>query len=99
MGAPGVPESSVPDSLETEAPVRRVIDHAGETTVSVQNLSITYRTVVDRSNTIRQRMMRIGRGGGPNVREVQAVKDVSFDVKHGTVIGHRRQPTAPASRR
>jgi ABC-type polysaccharide/polyol phosphate transport system ATPase subunit len=70
-----------------EAPVRREIDLDGATTVSVRNMSITYRTVVDRSNTIRQRMMRLGRGGGPNVREVQAVKDVSFDVKHGTVMG------------
>ena len=87
MGAPGVPGPPIPEAPETEAPVRRSIDHEGQTTVSVQNLSITYRTVVDRSNTIRQRMMRIGRGGGPNVREVQAVRDVSFDVKHGTVMG------------
>ncbi len=55
-------------------------------TVSVNNLAITYRTVVDRSNTLRQRVLRRGRGQS-NIREVQALRGVSFDVRNGTVLG------------
>ncbi len=86
---PSVSEHPVPGAAVAApaAPDRREIDPEGQTTISVRDLSITYRTVLDGSNTIRQRMVRFGRGDGPNVREVQAVKDVSFDVKHGTVMG------------
>ena len=57
----------------------------GPTTVSVQDVSITYRTVIGRANTFRQRVQRIGRG--PTIREHQALQNVSFDVAHGTVMG------------
>jgi teichoic acid transport system ATP-binding protein len=69
------------------APTRTVAPDA-PTTVSVRDVSITYRTVLDRSNTIRHRMLRLGRGGGQeHVRVVNALQNVSFDVKQGTVMG------------
>jgi ABC-type polysaccharide/polyol phosphate transport system ATPase subunit len=55
--------------------------------VRLQDVSITYRTHVDRSNTIRQRLVRLGKGAAPNVREVRALRDVSFDVAEGTILG------------
>jgi len=61
-------------------------EQQGRKTVSVQNVSITYRTPVGRSNTLRQRLTSLGRGE-PNMREVKALQDVSFDVTHGTVMG------------
>jgi teichoic acid transport system ATP-binding protein len=59
------------------------------TTVSVDDLHITYRTALDRkANTLRQRLLRIGRPGQPsNVLEVKALRGVSFEVTQGTVMG------------
>lgn len=57
------------------------------TTVSVRDLSITYRTAIDRkANTMRQRLLSFGRGE-ESIREVQALRSVSFDVTKGTVMG------------
>ncbi len=60
---------------------------APRTTVSVKDLHITYRTALDRkANTLRQRLLTFGRGQ-TNIREVQALRGVSFDVTRGTVMG------------
>jgi ABC-type polysaccharide/polyol phosphate transport system ATPase subunit len=59
-----------------------------QTTVSVRDVSITYRTALDRkANTLRQRLLSMGRGGEPRIREVKALRHVSFDVTQGTVMG------------
>ena len=52
-------------------------------------MHLTYRTVLDRrANTLRQRLMRIGRSDAtPNVLEVKALRGVSFEVTQGTVMG------------
>ena len=54
--------------------------------VKVQNLSITYRTTFERKPTLKQALVRFGRGQRA-VREVQAIKDVSFEVRMGTSMG------------
>jgi ABC-type polysaccharide/polyol phosphate transport system ATPase subunit len=61
----------------------------GRTTVSVQDLHLTYRTALDRrANTLRQRLMTIGRPNAQsNILEVKALRGVSFDVAQGTVMG------------
>ena len=57
-------------------------------TVSVQDVSITYRTAVDRrANTLRHRVLRLGKDAELGIREVQALRGVSFDVTQGTVLG------------
>jgi teichoic acid transport system ATP-binding protein len=77
---PDAPEF-VSDRFRTEEERKRV-------TVSVRDVSITYRTALDRkANTMRQRVLRMGRGGEPNIREVKALRGVSFDVTQGTVMG------------
>jgi ABC-type polysaccharide/polyol phosphate transport system ATPase subunit len=54
--------------------------------VSVQDVSITYRTTFERRPTLRDAIVRLGRGERA-VREVEAVKNVSFDLKQGSVLG------------
>jgi ABC-type polysaccharide/polyol phosphate transport system ATPase subunit len=69
------------DRLRAERQGRQV-------TVSVRDVSITYRTALDRkANTLRQRLLSMGRGGEPRIREVKALRHVTFDVTQGTVMG------------
>ncbi len=55
-------------------------------TVSVQNVSITYRTTFEKVPTIKSAIVRLGRGERA-VREVEALRNVSFDVPRGTSLG------------
>ncbi len=59
---------------------------AEEPAISVEHLSVTYRTTYDRRPTLKHRLIQLGRGGRA-VREICALNDVSFDVPHGTVLG------------
>ncbi len=54
--------------------------------VRVEDVSITYRTSFEKRPTLKDAVVRLGRGQ-KSVREVQAVKNVSFDVPQGTVLG------------
>ncbi|MDN5803286.1 MAG: ABC transporter ATP-binding protein [Microlunatus sp.] len=54
--------------------------------VRVKNLSVTYRTTFERKPTLRQALVRLGRGQR-SVREVRALRDVSFTVFEGTAMG------------
>ncbi len=56
------------------------------TAISVEDVSVTYRTSFERAPTLRSTVKRLGRRERV-VREVEAVQDVSFDVPHGTVLG------------
>src|SRR5690606_15237136 len=55
-------------------------------TVSVQNVSITYRTTFEKVPTLKSAVVRLGRGERA-VREVEAVRNMSFDVPRGTAMG------------
>ena len=54
--------------------------------VRVEDLSITYRTTFERRPTLKQAIVRLGRGERA-VREVEALKHVSFDIRVGTSMG------------
>ena len=52
------------------------------TSIRVEDLSVTYRTSLERKPTLRGTLLRLGRRERV-VREIEAVKDVSFEVKRG----------------
>ncbi|MDR1119103.1 MAG: ABC transporter ATP-binding protein [Bifidobacteriaceae bacterium] len=54
--------------------------------VSVQDVSITYRTTFERVPTLRSAIVRLGRGERA-VREVRALQELTFDVPVGTSLG------------
>ena len=56
------------------------------TAISVEDVSVTYRTSFERAPTLRSTVTRLGRRERV-VREVEAVRNVTFDVPHGTVLG------------
>lgn len=54
--------------------------------ISVQDLSITYRTSFESAPTLKSTLQRLGRRN-KLVKTVDAIKGVSFDINHGTVLG------------
>jgi ABC-type polysaccharide/polyol phosphate transport system ATPase subunit len=58
----------------------------GGLAVRVENLSITYRTSFDNRPTLKKTLVRFGRGQR-TVREVKALKRISFEVTAGTAMG------------
>lgn len=54
--------------------------------IRVENLSVVYRRAVDRRPTVRKTVRRL-RHGQDTTRKVEALKDVSFEVSHGTSLG------------
>src|SRR4051812_13998543 len=54
--------------------------------IRVQDVSVTYRTSVEKAPTLKSTLVRLGRRERV-VHEVEAVRHVSFDVPHGTVLG------------
>jgi ABC-type polysaccharide/polyol phosphate transport system ATPase subunit len=56
------------------------------TAISVEDVSVTYRTSIEKAPTLRSTVLRLGRRERV-VREIEAVRGVSFDVPHGTVLG------------
>ena len=54
--------------------------------ISVQDVSVTYRTSIEKRPTLTETMKRLGRRERI-VREIEALQNVSFDVEHGKVLG------------
>jgi ABC-type polysaccharide/polyol phosphate transport system ATPase subunit len=54
--------------------------------VSVRDLSVTYRATYETRPTLKSALVRMGRGARM-VREIEALRDVSFDVPRGGVTG------------
>ena len=54
--------------------------------VRVEDLCITYRTTFERKPTLRQALVRFGRGQRA-VKEIEALRNVSFEVYSGTAMG------------
>jgi ABC-type polysaccharide/polyol phosphate transport system ATPase subunit len=54
--------------------------------VKVENLVLTYRTTLEKKPTMKKALIRLGRNERL-VRTIEAVRDVSFEVPHGTVLG------------
>jgi ABC-type polysaccharide/polyol phosphate transport system ATPase subunit len=54
--------------------------------IRVQDVSVTYRTPLERAPTLKSTVLRLGRRQRI-IREVEAIKNVSFEVPHGKVMG------------
>ncbi len=54
--------------------------------IRVEDVSVTYRTSLEKAPTLKSTLLRLGRRERV-VREIQALKNVSFQVPHGKVMG------------
>ena len=54
--------------------------------ISVENVSVTYRTSFEKRPTLSETVKRLGRRERI-VREIEALQHVSFEVEHGKVLG------------
>jgi teichoic acid transport system ATP-binding protein len=54
--------------------------------IRVQDVSVTYRTSLERSPTLKSTLLRLGRRERI-IREIDALTNVSFEVPHGKVMG------------
>jgi teichoic acid transport system ATP-binding protein len=54
--------------------------------IRVEDVSVTYRTSLERAPTLKSTLLRLGRRERV-IREIQAVRGVSFEVAHGKVLG------------
>jgi ABC-type polysaccharide/polyol phosphate transport system ATPase subunit len=54
--------------------------------VRVKDVSVTYRTTFERRPTLKDALVRFGRGER-SVRDVKALKNISFEVPEGTALG------------
>ena len=70
----------------SDANVLAPTEPAPPAAVKVEDLSVVYRTPLDKKPTLRSTLRRLGRRQRV-VREVHALTDVSFEVPSGTVLG------------
>jgi ABC-type polysaccharide/polyol phosphate transport system ATPase subunit len=59
---------------------------APDSAVKVEDLVMTYRTTIEKRPTFKKTLVRLGRRERI-VRRIEAVRDVSFEVPHGSVLG------------
>jgi ABC-type polysaccharide/polyol phosphate transport system ATPase subunit len=78
-----LPSVSDDPRAEDSAVSGRTTDDAS---IRVENLSVTYRTSYERAPTLKSMLVRRGRGER-TVREIEALREVSFEVPHGVVLG------------
>ncbi len=57
-----------------------------DVSIRVDDVSVTFRTSYEPSPTLRNTMLRLGRRERV-VREIDALQGISFEIRHGTVLG------------
>ena len=77
---PRAAREDIPDQSHLPA------DERTDLAVRVTDLSITYRTSFEKKPTLRQAILRLGRGQRA-VREIKALQHLTFEVKTGSSIG------------
>lgn len=76
----------MPSASEHQAVALEALPAPQRWAVTVENLSVTYRTTIEKRPTLKKTLVRLGRRERI-VRETRAVRSVSFEVPHGTVLG------------
>jgi ABC-type polysaccharide/polyol phosphate transport system ATPase subunit len=71
---------------ETTAPARPDTHRTDKPSIRAEDVSITYRTSLERKPTFKGTLLRLGRRERV-IREIEAVKNVSVEVPHGQVLG------------
>ena len=79
-------DNSHEDSEQKDQRWKLQKDKAPDTAIKVDHVSITYRTSFESKPTLKSTIKRLS-GGNKLVKVVDAVKDVSFEIPHGTVLG------------
>jgi ABC-type polysaccharide/polyol phosphate transport system ATPase subunit len=64
-----------------------LIDMPSDLAVRIEDLSITYKINVDTKKTLKNAVMRASKGEKVRMRTVEAVKHLSLEIPHGTVLG------------
>jgi ABC-type polysaccharide/polyol phosphate transport system ATPase subunit len=77
-----LPSASETGALSSAYP----LDGLQAPAIKVDHLSVTYRTTYDKRPTLKRTLVRLGRRQR-GIRVIKAVRDVSFEVPHGTVLG------------
>jgi teichoic acid transport system ATP-binding protein len=78
--------SSLSASETQSAPAAASAPPGAPTTIKVDDVSVTYRTSLERKPTFKGTLLRLGRRERV-IREIDALKDVSLEVHQGTVVG------------
>lgn len=60
-------------------------ERSQDVAIRLSGVSITYRTSFERTPTLKSALLK--RGGKKRIKVVEAVRDVSFEIPHGTVLG------------
>ncbi|MDP9376149.1 MAG: ABC transporter ATP-binding protein [Actinomycetota bacterium] len=69
-----------------ESPASAMTPSSTPLAIKVDHVSVTYRTTLERRPTLRGTIRRMGRRER-SVREIKAIRDVSFEVSRGKVLG------------
>jgi teichoic acid transport system ATP-binding protein len=81
-----LPFASERQAVEVEGRASELLGAADERAVKVERVSVTYRTTYERRPTLKRRLAQARRRRRV-IREIEALKDVSFEVQRGTVLG------------
>src|SRR6185295_11196007 len=84
--SPGASASSSAPACSSSPGSVSSLSVSERTAISVEDVSVTYRTSLEKAPTLRSTVTRLGRRE-KIVREIEAVRNVSFDVPHGEVLG------------
>jgi ABC-type polysaccharide/polyol phosphate transport system ATPase subunit len=76
----------LPSASEARAARLERLPSQAANAVEIESLSVTYRTTFEKKPTLKRTLLRLGRRQRI-VREVAAVRDVSLEVPHGSVLG------------
>jgi ABC-type polysaccharide/polyol phosphate transport system ATPase subunit len=77
---------SLPSVSESSAALPARANGRSPIAIKVQDVSVTYRTSLEKKPTFKSTVVRLGRRER-TMREIEAVKDLSLEIRRGSVVG------------